>query len=69
MRGNIVAANVDSDSFSISMLEKHLQIMYPNAVMIYDRPPWTRTTAEIHICFDNQEDAIAFHLSHTGGII
>jgi hypothetical protein len=68
MRGNIVAANVDSDSFSISMLEKHLQMQYPTAkmVMIYDKPPWTRSTAEIHICFDNQEDAIAFHLSHTG---
>lgn len=66
MHGNIIAANVNSDSFSISMLEKHLQIDYPSAVLIYDRQPWTRATADVHICFDNQEDAIAFHLSHTG---
>ena len=59
----VVDLDWDTDDFTVSMLEKHLQIVYPGAEMIENSVHNIHRSLVV-IQFVNNEDAIRFHLTH-----
>ena len=64
--GSNVIVDMPQDSFAVSMLEQHLQLNYPTARIqdMAHQIHWSTNVAKLKITFDNQEDAIHFHLRH-----
>jgi len=66
LNGSNVIVEIPQDSFAVSMLEQHLQLNYPLAY-IHDlayQMQWKASSVKLKISFENQEDAIHFHLRH-----
>lgn len=59
----IADLDIDDEDFALSMLEKHLQMAYPDAEIIKDAGRRVKRSL-VAIRFANHEDAIHFHLSH-----
>jgi len=66
LSGSNVIVDMPQDSFAVSMLEQHLQLNYPMARIqdMAHQIHWSTNTAKLKIAFENQEDAIHFHLRH-----
>lgn len=55
--------DMDDDDFDMAMLEKHLQMNYPDAEIV-ENFAYNIHQSMVTIRFINQEDALHFHLSH-----
>jgi hypothetical protein len=66
LNGSNVIVDMPQDSFAVSMLEQHLQVNYPTARIdnMVHQIHWPTNVAKLRITFNNQEDAIYFHLRH-----
>lgn len=69
LNGTKVDVVMDGDSFSMAMLEMHLQMSYDSAVLLERQTArWhDRISTRILIDFGNVEDAMHFHLRQQTG--
>lgn len=65
IEGSVVTASLemDDEDFAMAMLEKHLQMNYPDAEIV-EHFAYNIHESMVTIRFSNQEDAMYFHLSH-----